>query len=433
MQMRVALFCVGALACCATAWAGAPQPFSENLTLDWDGFRNALLEEGIDFRVGYVSETATNVKGGPEEDWSYTDQWTFLGILDLQTLLDLHEAKLRLAITDRNGHNLSDADHLNDLQLVQEVYGRGQTWRLTQFWYDQLYFNDHLDWKIGRITDGEDFAAFNCQFQNLTFCGAPVGNIVGSYWYNWPVSQWATRLKLSVTGFGYVELGAFEVNPNYLLTGHGLSFGDPGGATGVLVPFEIGWLPTFGPGYDGSYKFGGWYNSNRAPDVVNNTQGLPLAIDGGTPEMHNGQYGAYVNFLQRVLAPAGADSPRGLKVFFNATFADRSTSTLDNQVALGLFYTGPLASRPADELGFGIGRTHVNNRVGEVERLQNALSFAAGPVAVQSSEYEAEIYYNFGVTRWLNLRPNVQYINQPGGIARASAQVVLGLKLAANF
>jgi porin len=433
MKINVRLFCVGALASCATAWGGAPQPFSDDLTLDWDGFRNALHEEGIDFHIGYVSETATNVKGGPEEDWSYTDQWTFLTTLDLQTLLDLNEAKLRLAITDRNGHDLSDPQHLNDLQLVQEVYGRGQTWRLTQFWYDQAYFNDHLDWKIGRITDGEDFAAFNCQFQNLTFCGAPVGNIVGSYWYNWPVSQWATRLKVSFTGFGYVELGAFEVNPNYLLTGHGLSFGDPGGATGVLVPFEIGWLPTFGPGYDGSYKFGGWYNSNRAPDVVNNTQGLPLAIDGGTPEMHNGQYGVYVNFLQRVMAPAGADSPRGLRVFFNATFADRSTSTLDNQVALGLFYTGPFASRPADELGFGIGRTHVNNRIGDAERLQNALGVGAGPVAVQSSEYEAEIYYNFGANRWLNLRPNVQYINQPGGIARASAQVVLGLKLAANL
>ena len=84
-------------------------------------------------------------------------------------------------------------------------------------------------------------------------------------------------------------------------------------------------------------------------------------------------------------------------------------------------------------MGFGVGRTHVNNRVGDVERLQNALGVGAGPVAVQSSEYEAEIYYNFGVGRWLNLRPNVQYINQPGGIARATDQVVMGLKLAADF
>jgi porin len=46
---------------------------------------------------------------------------------------------------------------------------------------------------------------------------------------------------------------------------------------------EIGWLPTFGGEFDGSYKFGGWYNSSSAPDVVENTNGRPLAIAGGEP------------------------------------------------------------------------------------------------------------------------------------------------------
>ena len=47
---------------------------------------------------------------------------------------------------------------------------------------------------------------------NLTFCGAPPGNLVGSYWYNWPVSQWATEVKVSLKGLGYVQIGAFDVN-----------------------------------------------------------------------------------------------------------------------------------------------------------------------------------------------------------------------------
>jgi len=46
--------------------------------------------------------------------------------------------------------------------------------------------------------------------------------------------------------FGYVQLGAYEVNPNYLLARNALNLGEPGGASGVLVPFEVGWLPTFG-------------------------------------------------------------------------------------------------------------------------------------------------------------------------------------------
>jgi len=42
--------------------------------------------------------------------------------------------------------------------------------------------------------------------------------------------------------------------------------------------------------------------------------------------------------------------------FFNATFADRRTAPLDNKIAPGVFYTGPFASRIADEIGFTIAR-----------------------------------------------------------------------------
>ena len=214
-KSRLAFLAAAFIVWCGNAHAGAAQPFSDDLFLDWDGIRSALYNDGIDFRLGYVSETATNVQGGPEELWRYTDQWTFAATFDLQKIFGLNQAQFKITITDRNGQNLSD--QLDTLQLVQEVYGRGQTWRWTQFFYDQKYLDGMVDWKVGRLTEGEDFAAFSCQFQNLTFCGAQPGNLVGSYWYNWPVSQWATRVKLAFAGFGYVQLGAFEVNPSYLL------------------------------------------------------------------------------------------------------------------------------------------------------------------------------------------------------------------------
>src|SRR5215472_19384961 len=104
------------LAAAGTVRAGAPQPFSEDLFLDWDGFREALRQEGIDYRVGYVSETATNAQGGERRLVSYTDQWTFLGTLDLHTLFSVPNAILRITVTDRNGRNLSGDAHLGSLQ-----------------------------------------------------------------------------------------------------------------------------------------------------------------------------------------------------------------------------------------------------------------------------------------------------------------------------
>jgi len=350
--------------------------------------------------------------------------------LDLDKLLELNQAQFKIAITDRNGRSLSADAHLDDLQQVQEVYGSNQTWYWSQFWYDQKYPNGKLDWKIGRVSPGEYFAAFSCEFMNFTFCGSSPGNIAVSVWYNWPVSQLASRVRVNMD-FGYLQLGAFEVNPSYLLTQYALDLKDPAGATGLLAPFEIGWVPTFGGGLRGSYKFGAWYNSSKAPDVVENTRGQALAIDGGVPLMRHGEYGAYFNFLQNLTRFSTGDPEKGVKVFINSIYADRRTSTLDSQVAAGVLYSAPFASRPNDEVGLAIGRTHVNSRVAEVEAQDNVAGRLG--VDVQGAECVGELFYKAMATEWLTLRPNVQYVHEPGGIARNSDDLIVGLRLSINF
>jgi len=431
MRSRIAVkaFALGVIAWAGAAKAGAPTPFPTDIFLDWDGLRNELRDLGIDFRIGYTSETATNVQGGTQEGVTYDDQFTFSLGFDLQKLLDLNQAKFQVTVTDRNGQNLSSVEDLQSLQQVQEIYGRGQTWLLTQFWYDQKYFGDTLDWKIGRLTEGEDFAAFSCEFMNLTFCGAQPGNLVGNYWYNWPISQWGTRFKVNIATFGYVQVGAFVVNPSYLLQKYAFDFGNPIGATGALLPFEIGWLPVFGDGLDGSYKFGAWYNTSRGADVFENTARQPLVLDGGQPLVRDGSYGEYINFQQRLTGTA--ELARGISVFLNATSADRRTAVLDKQVTLGMFDSGIIGWRPKDKLGVAIGGTHVNSRVAAGERLQDLLGEDAVPI--QSSEYVGEVFYAAELAPWIELRPNVQYVRHPGGTSQNTDDVIVGLRLAATY
>jgi porin len=430
MSPKAFTCCLLALTWSLTSRAGAPQPFSQDLTLDWDGFRSELRDNGFDFRIGYISETATNVRGGDKELWRYADQWTFSSALNLETLIGAKQAQFQITITDRNGRNLSNDAGLGALAEVQEIYGRGQTWHWTEFWYSQLYLNGSVDWKIGRFSEGNDFAAFSCEFMNLTFCGAAAGNIATSYWYNWPLGPWGTRLKTSFTHFGYVQLGVFEVNPNDLLTRNGLSLGGPSGFSGVVAPVEIGWLPTFSAALGGSYKFGAWYNSATAPDVVKNTMGQWLQIAGGEPVMHKGEYGGYVNFQQRLTASATGATKGGLSVFLNATFVDRRTATIDNQVATGIFYNGAIGSRADDELGVAVGRTHVNSRVTAMEIASRMTPNVRG---IQHSEYVGEVFYCIHTAEWLELRPNVQYIHRPGGNEQSRDAVVAGVKLSVNF
>jgi carbohydrate-selective porin OprB len=95
---------------------------------------------------------------------------------------------------------------------------------------------------------GEDFAAFASDYENLTFCGADIGNIIGRYIYNWPISQWATRVKFNLNGLGYFQVGAYDQNQRYLDYPQALLPVFCPGSTGVLMPAELAWLPTFGNG-----------------------------------------------------------------------------------------------------------------------------------------------------------------------------------------
>jgi porin len=409
------------------ATSPAPVPW---LFGDWDGARTRLLDAGIDFQFGYTSEIAGNATGGDRRQVAYTDQWTFGTTFDLTKLGVVPGGTIQVTWTDRNGSNLSDDARLGTLQQVQEVFGRGQTLRLTQFWYDQKFVDGMVDWKIGRITFGEDFAAFTCDFQNLTFCGAQPGNLVGNYIYNWPVSQWASRLKFNLQGFGYFQFGVFDANPNYLKVAQSALPVFYSGSTGLLIPAELGWLPKFG-NLQGSYKFGGWYDTSTAPDVVTDINGNPAVLSGQPLLQSRGRYGIYVNFLQQVIHPSRADSSGALSLFLNATMADRRTATTDYQIAGGLTYTGPFRSRPEDDIGFAVGTTHVNSRIAWSEELQNLAGL--GPIAVQSCEYTMEFYYTYRPLPGLQVRPNIQYVINPGGTTANPNALVFGLKTVANF
>jgi porin len=68
------------------------------------------------------------------------DQFAFGVTLDTDKLVGLKGGKFQITITDRNGQNLSADANLGTLMQVQEIYGRGNTFRWTQFWYQQLFF-----------------------------------------------------------------------------------------------------------------------------------------------------------------------------------------------------------------------------------------------------------------------------------------------------
>ncbi len=410
-----------------SAWAQGPS----TLTGDWGGLRTQLLDRGINLTTIYTSELANNPSGGDEEKTAYADEWALGAGFDLQRLFGWNGGHFQITITERNGYDLDQTANLHTLQQVQEIYGRGQTWRLTEFWYQQTWIDDRLLWKLGRVTAGETFGSFSCNFQNLTFCGEQPGNVRGDIWFNYPVSQWGTRLEFAVTPQVKVMLGVYQVNPTYIddswAAHNGLLPDNPSGTTGALIPLEAEWMPKF-LGLPDKFQFGVWYDTSNANDVYLDVNRQPLVLTGDAPLRRHGQDGAYISFEQQI---TGVASKSGATLFLNITQADQETSpSTDRQIAFGLQYKGPF-TRPNDVLGFALGTTHVNSRVAAGERLLNEVN--GSNVPVQSSEYVAEAFYGWTPWPFVTLRPNLQYVVHPGGSSAYANDVVVGLKTTIKF
>ena len=396
----------------------APPP--TGLTGDWGGMRTQLHDAGIDAAASYVSETGGNFEGGLRQITRETGQFALGFTADMAALAGLDGGTMQLTVTDRRGEDLGAAANLGVLQQVQEVFGRGQTERLTQLWYEQRFDQGTWALKLGRTTVGEDFDNFPCYFMNLSLCGSVPGNLAGSYWYNWPVSQWSGRLRYN-DGNRYIQGAVYEPNPRNLE--NSFSFGHFSGATGVLVPFEIGWDPDpTATGGIGIYKIGGWYSNTPGDDLLLGIDGKPRILTGAPALQRHDRYGGWFSMQQQIFGEAANGKfLNGGAFFLNVTVTDHRTSAIDDQIAAGFWWKGVIPALPDDVLGIGLARTHVNSLVAFGDSL-------AGAKSLPDAEYVAEIYFSLHPFDWIEMRPNFQLVHNPGGIKSAQDVGVLGLK-----
>ena len=125
---------------------------------DWSGEREELASKGIAFDFAYGSEIAHNLTGGSKKLTRNAGQLQLDAAVDLAKLWGWSGAAFHFTITERDGNNLNTDANINALMQPQEVYGRGQTWRLTQMWYSQDLWDKAVEVKLGRLAVGEDFS-----------------------------------------------------------------------------------------------------------------------------------------------------------------------------------------------------------------------------------------------------------------------------------
>lgn len=414
-------------------------PFSSNgkyMTGDWGGLRSKLKTEGYDFTLEYGSMLTSNISGGYNRDKTvrYSDQYIIGVDFDLEKIANIKDGEFKISVIDRNGRDLT-SDRIQDPRApaigstVNSNYGRGQTWHATQFWYRQSWFDKAVDLKLGLIPVGEDFDNNGCYFQNLSLCGSLAGHGSG-VWYNTPIGQWGSRLRFNLSPRLYLQTGAFFYNPNYATRSGSFQL-DNTGKLGNMYLVELGYTTFLGQKkLPGSIKFGGWYNTADANDVLNDRDGNAYVLSKEPARVHDGRYGGWIYIQQQVTAQQG-DPRRGLSLFWHLAMNDRDTATMDYQTQIGAVYKGLFPTRPLDYIGVGFNKMHVNSKVAERARLLNQRKGvdnyddpAWTPIRI--AEYAAEVHYSFAVTPWFTFRPNVQLLVNPGGVKEIKNAWVLG-------
>jgi len=413
------------------------------MTGDWNGSRQALFEHGYDVTLNYTNELGWNANGGFNQDRkvAYADE-TLLGLgIDLERTLGWQGASTQLYITNRNGEDITNQRLIDprsgQLTSTQEVWGRGSIWRLAELSYRQNLLNDKLNLRIGHFGLGE-FGEFPCDFQNLLFCGNTGGSSTGTVWYNFPVSQWGLQLKYHVSNSLAVQAAVFEQNPSLQENDSGFKMSFSGGK-GVIMPFEAIYKPRQAL-FDlpAEMRVGAFVSTADADDVYMGADGQPqpLTSDEGY-KRHSTSHGFWTVLRQQV-ALINDDPNRPVELFTQAHLNAKDTSYIRSSLNLGMSILGPFDSRPSDQLGIAVGRVEVSPQFEKRQRLLNAMSGSTDYndptfIPIQDKEYSAEIFYGVQVTKWLIVRPNLQFVRHAGGVDEVDDAVVVGLKIQSRF
>lgn len=208
-----------------------------------------------------------------------------------------------------------------------------------------------------------------------------------------------------------VQVGIYEFNPENAKERHGWNL-DINNADGVTIPVEVIWQPkSLVNGLAGSYRLGAMYNTADNPENQKD-------IQTGAPEDRT--FAGWLAVEQQLTSTGSGK--QGLHGFANFTWHDRTTNKVDNTQQIGLKYVGLSTTLPNDYVGLGVNRVHVNNRLSSLKEPFNA-----------SAEYNVELNYSYNPTKWLMLRPNLQYVINPGSTNNVDDAFVLGLSTKVVF
>ena len=421
--------------------ASLPEPLKQ--MTDAGGLRAWLEQQGIQFTFIYYGDLFANPSGGVKQGPGYDGRFGTIIDADLEKLAGWSGAKFHASFHQIHGSQFS-AVNLENLMTVSGIEAPPST-RLFNLWIEQKLGN-YGSLRVGQFTAAQEFlVSQNANlFVNSTF-GWPVLNAqdLPSGGPAFPEATPGVRLafapneRLTVRAaiFNGDPAGpgagnpverdpfglAFRVrDPPLLIAEVAYAYNQPKAGPSPGNPHQEGSAPArqsqsseaASLGLPGTIKFGVWVHTERFADQRFDAQGGLLAVSGGPPLQHAGNFGVY-GIIDQMLwrVPAGGD--RGLSFFLRASAAPSDRNPIDLYADGGLTFKGLLESRQDDIVGLGVAFGRISPRAAAHDRDIAALS--AMPMPIRDFEAAIELTYQVEIAENWSVQPNIQYIVHPGG------------------
>jgi len=382
-----------------------------------------LSQDGITPFFSYYADYMGNVSGGVARTDDYTHEILFGTEFDFSKIAGLNGGSFTISGAQGTGQNVS-ASIGNQFYVSESYVVPG--FRFYECFWKQKLFDDRLELRLGRITEGDQFAvlpAFVLQASG-GINGNPLSLLLNTSFNGSPVATWGGSAKYYFSKDAYIASGLYQAaahnsDPAY----HGLNMGINTSQNGVLNLNQVGWEPNFGAtelkstgkndsGLPGTYLGGFYYSRNNFPEF-------------NSPSVELNAYGFYAMAQQMVWR--NKEDP-----FVSLSFWGGATYSPQQEIALmpvmgfaGVIYQGAIPGRNQDKV-------LLNYLAGSLSDAYSASQVATGGHS-STVEHVIEASYVIQINDHYAIQPDIQYVIQPNGESAIPNAVVLGIQVTVNF
>lgn len=395
----------------------------EYLTGNWGGFRDKMIEAGINVNVDLFSVYQINAHGGKDtkDAQRITGDYNLHLAFDLEKLLKLKGAYFYIRGQGGFGNGLDGTDKIGDVFGVSGETVGYRSMDVVEAWYHQNLYDGKVQFRLGKI---DMSGTIDCRGCPLSIDGNAYANDARTQFLNnalvnnptipFPDMGLGAMTYFTPVEWFYMTAGVADAQADYRKTGFSTAFHDE---DYFVSMYEFGFTPAIptrkGP-LDGAYRFGLWYDPQPKEMYFND-------LNGELPARYKrDDVGFYTSFNQMVYRENNQDD-QGLGLFFRYGYAHSDANFLEHFWSIGGQYQGLVPTRDDDVLGLGVAQGFMTSDLAYYDGYN------------PGRETVFELYYAIKITKWLTLSPDVQYIMDPGANHDGRDTTVLGLRLGMLF